>query len=99
MARSVGNNRACKSPFQQKFHSQFLCSMLIAFVSLKGGTVIGSARCKDFREKSGRVKATLNLIQHGITNLVCIGGDGSLTGANRFRNEWPETLDELFESG
>ncbi|MCP9257453.1 ATP-PFK [Dirofilaria immitis] len=54
----------------------------------KGGTVIGSARCKDFRERAGRLKAAANLIRHGITALVCIGGDGSLTGANTFRNEW-----------
>jgi 6-phosphofructokinase 1 len=55
----------------------------------KGGTVIGSARCMDFKEKEGRLKAAKNLIDHGITNLVVIGGDGSLTGANCFREEWP----------
>ena len=54
----------------------------------RGGTVIGSARCNDFREREGRVKAARNLIERGITNLVVIGGDGSLTGANRFRQEW-----------
>lgn len=31
----------------------------------------------------------------GITNLVVIGGDGSLTGANLFREEWSSLLDEL----
>lgn len=46
----------------------------------RGGTIIGSARCKDFREREGRLKACKNLVQHNITNLVCIGGDGSLTG-------------------
>ena len=61
----------------------------------KGGTIIGSARCKDFRERAGRLKAAKNLIQKGITNLVVIGGDGSLTGANRFRQEWPSLLEEL----
>lgn len=64
-----------------------------------GGTIIGSARCKDFREKEGRLKAARNLISKGITNLVVIGGDGSLTGANRFRQEWPELLKELGELG
>ena len=54
----------------------------------RGGTVIGSARCTDFREREGRLKAASNLIGRGITNLVVIGGDGSLTGANRFRQEW-----------
>ena len=61
----------------------------------QGGTIIGSARCKDFREREGRLKAAKNLIQKGITNLVVIGGDGSLTGANRFRQEWPSLLEEL----
>lgn len=61
----------------------------------KGGTVIGSARCKEFQERSGRLKAAANLILHGITALVCIGGDGSLTGANIFRNEWSELVAEL----
>jgi len=41
------------------------------------------------------LKAAKNLIEKGITNLVIIGGDGSLTGANLFRQEWPSLLDEL----
>ncbi|XP_032684134.1 ATP-dependent 6-phosphofructokinase isoform X6 [Odontomachus brunneus] len=65
----------------------------------KGGTVIGSARCKDFRERAGRRKAAKNLVTRGITNLVVIGGDGSLTGANLFKEEWPELLKELVDSG
>ncbi|KAK7069806.1 hypothetical protein SK128_026059 [Halocaridina rubra] len=58
----------------------------------KGGTVIGSARCKDFRDREGRMKAARNLIKRGITNLVVIGGDGSLTGANLFKQDWPALL-------
>uniref|UniRef100_A0A2C9GUF9 ATP-dependent 6-phosphofructokinase n=1 Tax=Anopheles culicifacies TaxID=139723 RepID=A0A2C9GUF9_9DIPT len=64
----------------------------------RGGTVIGSARCKDFRERAGRLQAAYNLISRGITNLVVIGGDGSLTGANLFRQEWGSLLDELLAS-
>ncbi|XP_071482516.1 ATP-dependent 6-phosphofructokinase, muscle type-like [Diadema antillarum] len=60
-----------------------------------GGTVIGSARCKDFREREGRKNAALNLVKKGINNLVVIGGDGSLTGANIFRQEWGEFITEL----
>ena len=44
------------------------------------------------------LKAAKNLVKRGITNLVVIGGDGSLTGANRFRCEWPELLKSLKES-
>ncbi|XP_067398756.1 ATP-dependent 6-phosphofructokinase, platelet type isoform X1 [Emydura macquarii macquarii] len=64
-----------------------------------GGTVIGSARCKEFRTREGRLKAAYNLIQRGITNLCVIGGDGSLTGANLFREEWSGLLEELAQSG
>ncbi|XP_068604834.1 ATP-dependent 6-phosphofructokinase, platelet type-like isoform X2 [Brachionichthys hirsutus] len=64
-----------------------------------GGTVIGSARCKEFRTRDGRLKAARHLVQHGITNLCVIGGDGSLTGANLFREEWGGLLDELRHQG
>ena len=63
------------------------------------GTVIGSARCAAFRTREGRLKAARNLLARGISNLVCIGGDGSLTGANLFRQEWPSLLEELVEKG
>jgi len=61
--------------------------------------VIGSARCKEFKERSGRLKAASNLVAKNITNLVVIGGDGSLTGANIFRQEWTSLLDELLQNG
>ncbi|XP_041824074.1 ATP-dependent 6-phosphofructokinase, platelet type isoform X6 [Melanotaenia boesemani] len=64
-----------------------------------GGTVIGSARCQEFRSHEGRLKAAHNLVQRGITNLCVIGGDGSLTGANLFREEWSGLLGELVEQG
>ncbi|XP_066484554.1 ATP-dependent 6-phosphofructokinase, platelet type isoform X2 [Tiliqua scincoides] len=64
-----------------------------------GGTVIGSARCKPFRTREGRLKAACNLIKCGITNLCVIGGDGSLTGANLFREEWNGLLEELANKG
>lgn len=52
-----------------------------------------------FRERPGRKKAAKNLIDNGITNLVVIGGDGSLTGADLFRQEWSSLLDELVADG
>jgi 6-phosphofructokinase 1 len=63
----------------------------------QGGTVIGTARCAEFRTREGRRKAARNLLQLGIDSLVVIGGDGSLTGADIFRREWPELLRELVE--
>ncbi len=64
-----------------------------------GGTVIGSARCQQFRTREGRRQAARNLVVRGIDALVVIGGDGSLTGANAFRQEWPELIAELVEAG
>lgn len=65
----------------------------------RGGTVIGSARSTAFRTREGRLAAARNLIERGIDSLVVIGGDGSLTGANLFRQEWPELLAALVEAG
>ncbi len=64
-----------------------------------GGTIIGSARCEAFRTRDGRRSAALHLIQAGIDRLIVIGGDGSLTGANIFRQEWPSLVAELAEAG
>ena len=65
----------------------------------RGGTVIGTARCEEFRTHEGRLKAARNLIEKEIDSLVIIGGDGSLTGANIFRQEWSSLLAELVEKG
>ncbi|HRO23727.1 MAG TPA: 6-phosphofructokinase, partial [Promineifilum sp.] len=64
-----------------------------------GGTVIGSARCKDFRERSGRLRAVRNLLLNEIEGLIVIGGDGSLTGAALLHDEWSGLIEELVESG
>ncbi len=65
----------------------------------QGGTVLGTARCEEFRTREGRRKAALNLVQLGIDALVVIGGDGSLTGANLFREEWRDHLKDLVAAG
>lgn len=44
-------------------------------------------------------QACLNLLERNITNLVCIGGDGSLTGANQFRKDWPDLIKNLVKDG
>lgn len=61
----------------------------------RGGTFIGTARCDEFKTREGRLLAAHNLIATGIHSLVIIGGDGSLTGANIFRQEWSNLLQEL----
>jgi 6-phosphofructokinase 1 len=54
----------------------------------RGGTVIGTARSADFRQRDGRRRAAQHLVQRGIDRLVVIGGDGSLSGADLLRQEW-----------
>nr|XP_029479696.1 ATP-dependent 6-phosphofructokinase, platelet type-like isoform X7 [Oncorhynchus nerka] len=71
----------------------------LSSINSVGGTVIGSARCKEFRSHEGRLKAAHHLVQRDITNLCVIGGDGSLTGANLFREEWSGLLEELVQQG
>ncbi|TVR36141.1 MAG: 6-phosphofructokinase [Nitriliruptor sp.] len=64
-----------------------------------GGTVIGTARSDDFRTPEGRQRAAHNLLDRGIDSLVVIGGDGTLTGADTFRREWPDLLAALVADG
>ena len=63
----------------------------------RGGTAIGSARCAEFRTREGRRQAARNLVENKIDSLVVIGGDGSLTGADIFRQEWSSLLAELVQ--
>jgi 6-phosphofructokinase 1 len=54
----------------------------------RGGTVLKSARSKEFFLKEGRLKAYNNLKNEGIDALVTIGGDGTFAGASVFSNEF-----------
>lgn len=54
----------------------------------KGGTILKSARSKDFMTKEGRQQAYDNFKSAGMDALVVIGGDGSFTGAEVFNNEF-----------
>jgi len=65
----------------------------------EGGTLIGTARCMAFMERAGRLTAANNMIEKGIDALVICGGDGSLTGADKFRAEWPSLMEELVSTG
>jgi len=76
-----------------------LCWNDVAGILHKGGTIIGTARSEEFKTRAGRLSAAKNLIDHGVDGLIVIGGDGSLTGANVFHEEWPSLLDELVKTG
>lgn len=54
----------------------------------RGGTVLKTARCDEFRTHEGRVLAYENIRKHGIDALVVIGGDGTLTAARIFAAEF-----------
>lgn len=53
----------------------------VADIIHRGGTVLGSARCKEFTDEDGFGKALKNIRYLGLEGLVVIGGDGSFNGA------------------
>ncbi|MBO4870766.1 MAG: 6-phosphofructokinase [Muribaculaceae bacterium] len=65
-----------------------------------GGTILKTARCKEFMTEEGRQHAYDVMKQHEIDALIVIGGDGSLSGARQFASEFdvpivglPATID------
>ena len=54
----------------------------------RGGTILRTARSKDFMTEEGRKRAYENMVAQGIDALVVIGGNGSLTGARLFAAEY-----------
>src|ERR1700740_1973437 len=76
-------------------------SRSVANIIQRGGTILKTARSKEFFEYEGRKKAYDNLKKRGIDSLVIIGGDGSFRGAQKFSNEFdipciglPGTIDK-----
>ena len=81
-----------------------LNSQSVSNIIQRGGTILKSARSKDFMTPEGRKKGYEQLKSHGIEGLVAIGGNGTFTGAEIFFNEFqiptvgaPGTIDnDLF---
>lgn len=76
-------------------------SRSVANIIQRGGTILKTARCKEFFQPEGRQKAYNNLKKLGIDGLVVIGGDGSFRGADIFSREYdipciglPGTIDK-----
>src|SRR5260221_463953 len=76
-------------------------SRSVANIIQRGGTILKTARCKEFFEHEGRKKAYNNLKKLGINGLVIIGGDGSFRGAHKLSQEFdipciglPGTIDK-----
>ena len=57
-------------------------SRAVSGVIQRGGTILQSARCEEFKTEAGQLKAVSNLFGLGVEGMVVIGGDGSLRGAN-----------------
>lgn len=60
----------------------------VANIIQRGGTILKTARCDDFRSLEGRQKAFDTLTNNEIDAMVVIGGDGTFTGAKRFTEEF-----------
>ena len=76
-------------------------SRSVANIIQRGGTILKTARSKDFFTPEGRQRAYDNLVKRGINGLVVIGGDGSFTGALKLSTEFdipcvclPGTIDK-----
>ncbi|MEJ7913540.1 MAG: 6-phosphofructokinase, partial [Chitinophagaceae bacterium] len=63
-------------------------SRSVANIIQRGGTILKTARCKDFLKPEGRARAYEVLKNRGIDGLVVIGGDGSFRGAVDFSTEF-----------
>ncbi|MEX2379923.1 MAG: 6-phosphofructokinase [Vicingaceae bacterium] len=62
-------------------------SSSVSNIIQRGGTILKSARSKNFMTKEGRAKAAENLKKEGVEGIVAIGGDGTFTGAKIFYEE------------
>jgi 6-phosphofructokinase 1 len=67
---------------------QELNALSVSGLIQRGGTVLKTARCEEFRTPEGRNKAYNNLKAANIDGVVVIGGDGSFTGARLFNEEY-----------
>lgn len=63
-------------------------SYSVSNIVQRGGTILKSARSKEFMTKEGRKKAFEQLKQRGIEGIVAIGGNGTFTGAQIFHSEY-----------
>ncbi len=87
-----------------KGEMEVMHSRSVSNIIQRGGTILKSARSKEFMTKNGRTQAFENLQKNNIDALVVIGGDGTFTGARIFGEEFdfpivglPGTIDnDLF---
>lgn len=98
----IGIHRGYQGMIENEF--TLLNSDSVANIIQHGGTILKTARSEEFKTPEGRQKAYNNLIAQQVDGLICIGGDGTYTGAMLFEKEFgipsigcPGTIDnDLF---
>ena len=65
-----------------------MSSRSVGNIIQRGGTILKSSRSEGFKTKEGRKLAYDNLVLHGVEGIICIGGNGTFTGAEIFHNEY-----------
>jgi 6-phosphofructokinase 1 len=65
-----------------------LTSRSVSNIIHRGGTILKTARCLEFKTPRGMQKAYRNILKHGVDGLIVIGGDGTFKGAEEFSNRF-----------
>jgi 6-phosphofructokinase 1 len=81
-----GIHRGYQGLIENEIHP--MTSSSVANIIQMGGTILKTARSMDFMNPEGRKKAHQNLLNLGIEGIVCIGGNGTYTGAMIFEKEF-----------
>lgn len=76
--------------YEGMIHNDFveLNSRSVSNIVQRGGTILKTARSKGFMTPEGRRQAYENLMAQGVDGMICIGGNGSFTGAKIFHEEY-----------
>ena len=86
----IGIQRGYKGLLNEEFHE--MKSVDVAGIIHQGGTVLGTARCPEFKEEEVQQKAADICNKHGIDGIVVIGGDGSYRGAQALSRHGINTI-------
>ncbi len=86
----IGIQRGYKGLLNEEFKE--MKSIDVAGIIHQGGTILGTARCPEFKEEEVQQKAADICRKHGIDGIVVIGGDGSYRGAQALSRHGINTI-------
>ena len=92
---SPGMNAAIRAVAREAMHNKCFKEMKsvdVAGIIQMGGTILGTARCPEFKEEEVQQKAADICRKHGIDGIVVIGGDGSYRGAQALSRHGVNTI-------